>query len=347
MKVSIKHRLEYALVRTLMVGLGWLPDGLAYGGMGFVGQLIFLCSKRRQGYALKFLRQAYPQGKTDKELLALARRATGNCLKFSIDVVRLHQVLRKGNLDKYVEGLDRLRADLPDGPVLGITGHLGSWEVGATLVASVREAHVIVRSFANPLLHRLFQDSRRSVGLHLYSRRGGIRSLIRALQNGAVGLQVVDQNQRLRGVFVPFFGKLASTERAAATLAVRSGYPVAVCFCPRVGNGFRFRVYVAEVIWPEKRSEHESVADQAKRLVGRINARLEREILRYPEQYLWVHDRYRTQPLAEPVATAQATPQPAPQANSLVRPLPAAPPHPVEPLGNQQFDPLEAQSETA
>ena len=282
-----------------MVGLAWLPETLAYGGAAAVGQAIFLCSKRRRRYALKFLRQAYPEGKTDRELLALARRATGNCLKFSIDMVKMRSVLRKGTLDQYVDGLDRLREELPEGGLMLLTGHLGSWEVGATVIASLRqEAHVIVRGFENPMLRDLLENSRESAGLHLHPRRGGIRGLSRALKNGATALQVVDQNQRLRGVYVPFFGKMASTERAAATLAVRSGYPVGICFCPRVGKGFRFKFYVGKVIHP-KVATNGSVAYRAKELVREINAGLEEGILAYPDQYLWAHDRYRTQQIPD------------------------------------------------
>ena len=282
-----------------MVGLAWLPETLAYGGAAAVGQAIFLCSKRRQRYALKFLRQAYPEGKTDRELLALARRATGNCLKFSIDMVKIHSVLRKGTLDQYVEGLDHLQEQLPKGGLMVLTGHLGSWEVGATIIASLRkEAHVIVRDFENPMLRDFLESSRQSSGLHLHPRRGGIRGLARAMKNGATGLQVVDQNQRLRGVHVPFFGKMASTERGAATLAVRSGYPVAICFCPRVGSGFRFKAKVGKIIYP-KVARNGSVAYRAKELVREINAGLEEGILAYPEQYLWAHDRYRTQQIPE------------------------------------------------
>ena len=152
---------------------------------------------------------------------------------------------------------------------------------------------MVVQSFKNPLQQRYITESRAKVGLHLHPRRGGIRGLARALARGCVGLQAVDQNQRRRGVFVPFFGRLASTERSAATLAVRKGYPIMVGSCRRVGRGFRFKTHIDALIYGEATGDTEA---DVERLVRRINERLEQHILAAPEQYLWIHNRYRTRP---------------------------------------------------
>ncbi len=304
MKISVKHRLEYALFRTVLCGLNALPESLAYRSVAAIGRLYFTCSKRRQAYALRFLRQAFPEGKTDRELYDLGRQAFGNFMKVPIDLVVAQRRLREKPLEAYVDGIEAMQECLSNGPLLVVSGHLGSWEAGAMAVAhTVPETHVITRPLKNPLVRRFIESHRKSLGLHVHSRRGGIRAISRALDDGAIGIQAVDQNQRLRGVFAPFFGKLASTERAAATLAVRRGYPVAVCFCLRVGEGFRFRTEVCDVIQPETPMHGEDAAIAVTSLVRRINASLEQAILRYPEQYLWTHDRYRTQP-----ENAQPTP---------------------------------------
>lgn len=270
---------------------------MAYRGIAAVGRLYYSCNKRRQAYALQFLRQAFPDTKTDRELYDLGRQAFGNFMKVAIDLVVAPRRLRAKPLEAYVDGVDALQKCLSNGPVMVVSGHLGSWEAGAMVVAhSVPETHVITRPLKNPLIREFIEGQRKSLGLHVHSRRGGIRAISRALDAGAIGIQAVDQNQRLRGVFVPFFGKLASTERAAATLAVRKGFPVAVCFCLRVGQGFKFRMEVADVIQPETPMHGEDAAIAVTRLVRRINSSLEKAILRYPDQYLWTHDRYRTQP---------------------------------------------------
>ena len=297
LKASIKHRMEYALFRTLLAGLNALPEALAYGGVAAIGRLYYTCNKRRQKYARQFLRQAFPDSKTDRELYNLGRQAFGNFMKVAMDLVVAQHRLRHKPMEAYVDGIQEMRECLNNGPMMVVSGHLGSWEAGAMVVAhTVSEAHVITRPLKNPLVRKFIESHRESLGLHVHPRRGGIRAISRALDTGSVGLQAVDQNQRLRGVFAPFFGKLASTERAAATLAVRKGYPIAVCFCLRVGTGFKFRTEVCDVIQPEPTTDGEDSAIAVSRLVRRINTSLEKAILRYPEQYLWTHDRYRTQP---------------------------------------------------
>lgn len=291
MKVRFKHRIEYAALRTTIAIANLLPERLAYGMAGGLGRLFFRCSKRRQQIALRMLRNAYP-GRPDDELLAIGRRATGSIFMVGLDMMRLSGI----DLGGEHRGLDfrEFEEKLPEPPFLGVTLHLGSWEVAAVGIARVSGgADVVVQTFKNPLVQRFLERSRGQAGLRLHPRRGGIRGLARALANGGVGLQAVDQNQRLRGLFVPFFGELASSERAAATLAVRKGYPVAVGCAVRSGPGFRVRAVVADVIQPESTGDRERDVEN---LVRRINRVLEELVLEYPEQYLWIHDRYRTRP---------------------------------------------------
>ena len=297
MKVSIKHRLEYGCFRLLVFAQGLVPEVLAYGFVAVLGQIYFMCSRRRQRFALKFLRQAYPEGKTDRELLTLGRKSMGNIMKVVIDMIRVPGVLRRGTFFETLDGEDELVEALGDEPAILVSGHLGSWEIGAICAALVtEESHVIGRRFKNPLLQEHLEESRRFAGLHLHPRRGGIRGLARALKNGAFVIQAVDQNQRLRGLFVPFFGKVASTDRAAASLAVRERRPIIVCSCIRTGRGFRFRYRVHRILRPRSPVDRGDVARAVEELVEQTNRCLEDVILTYPDQYLWVHDRYRTQP---------------------------------------------------
>jgi KDO2-lipid IV(A) lauroyltransferase len=296
-RATLRDRLEYAAIRAAFWLVSVLPEALAYRIAGCLGAFYVRLSPRRQRTALRLLHNAYPRAADDAELLALARRGTGNLVKVALDMARVDRMLRSGRFQARIE-VDELLAAAPDGPWLGVTGHLGSWECGAIAVAQStgRKTHVTARLMKNPLADRWLRASRQRAGLVVHDRRGGIRPLARALESGSAALQVVDQNQRLRGVFAPFFGELASTERAAATLAVRKGYPVMVAAGVRTGIGFRFRFVVQEILWPERTGE---VPADVQRMVERINRSLEALILRFPEQYLWIHDRYRTRPGGE------------------------------------------------
>jgi len=97
-------------------------------------------------------------------------------------------------------------------------------------------------------------------------------------------------------VFAPVFGRLASCERSAATLAVRKGYPLVTAVAFRVGGRFRFRLVLLAPFVPERRGDPEEDVYAA---VVQINECAEQVVRMDPEQYLWIHDRYRTRPPGE------------------------------------------------
>jgi len=291
----VRNRCEYAVMRAAAWFMGVLPENLSYRTFEFLGEVFVRLSARRRRYAMRFLRNAFPDSTDPGQLDRLARKGCGNLCQVFLDLARVDRMLQSG---RFAERIDMSELDDLglDSRWIGVTGHLGSWECGAIGVAQRGvQTHVTARLMKNPLLQDWLLRSRKQAGLVIHNRRGGIRGIARALEDGNVALQVVDQNQRLRGVFVPFFGELASTERAAATLAIQRGYPVLVAANLRIGSGFRFRFVVQEVIHPEiKGDKHADV----RRLVLRINQALEALIRRFPDQYLWIHDRYRTRPPA-------------------------------------------------
>lgn len=289
--VRFRDRVVYVISRAVLAGVNMLPERPAYWLVGAVGRLFFRCSKKRQRYALRILRNAYPD-RPDGELLKLARVATGNVFKVSLDTVRVIPWLDSGKIEERLD-FDELHG-LPQPPFFGLTAHLGSWEMAAISGALLRgETHGIARPFGNPLLNAFICDNRRRAGFNTHPKRGGIRALIRALAQGHVGLQAVDQRQRLRGVRAPFFGEMASCDRSAVALALRKGYPLAVGGVVRVGPGFRFRGVLTEPFRPEPTGDPEA---DLLRVVTEVNQRLEQLILAHPEQYLWIHNRYRDKP---------------------------------------------------
>ncbi len=295
MKITFTDRLVYVLARVAIGTAAWVPQWLGYGAAAALGRWFFRYDKRRQGYALHMLKNAFPD-RPDAELLQLGAHATGNLFKVPLDMARLTRLLARGGdirtvLD-YGDTARKMASLTP--PYLGLTAHLGNWEVAAIGVAQfVGGADGIARIARNPLLETWILKNRRLGGMRILPRRGGIRDLAACLAAGHVGLMVVDQNQRLRGVFAPFFGQLASCERGAVSLALRHGYPILVGVALRRGSGFRFEL-VAEEPFVLERTGDKAADLQAG--VAKVNAAVERLIRRAPDQYLWIHDRYRTQP---------------------------------------------------
>ena len=301
MKVRIVDRVVYVLARAAIGAAARVPQWLGYGAAAALGRLFFLCDRRRRGYALRLLKNAFP-GRSDRELLRIGSVATGNLFKVPLDMARLSRLLARGGDIRDVLDYGKAPELLAmKRPFLGLTSHLGNWEVAAIGVAQCSGgAHAVARVSKNPLLEQWILSNRERGALHIHPRRGGIRPLAKALAEGGVGLQAVDQNQRLRGVFAPFFGEIASCERAAASIALRHGYPIIIGAALRVGSGFRFEFVAAESFVLQRVGNRE---DDLRAAVIRINGAVEKLVRLSPEQYLWIHDRYRTQP---PVGQAAA-----------------------------------------
>ena len=297
MKVRLRDRLVYWAARVAIGLAAVAPQWLGYGFAAWLGRMFFRCSRRRQQCALRFLRAAFPD-RSDAELLRIGRVSTGNFFKVPIDMARLTRCLERGRDIRSIIDVTSVEGAFPKAPFIAAAAHLGGWEVGAVAVAQIAgQAHVITRVSKNPLLQRWILNNRQRGGLYVHPRRGGIRPLARALQQGGIGLQAVDQHQRLRGVQAMFFGRLASCERAAASLALRRGYPMVVACAVRLGRGFRFRLVFEPAMNFEKTGDRDLDLRNA---VEAVNRRLERMLRQYPEQYLWIHDRYRDRLDASP-----------------------------------------------
>lgn len=297
-KVRFSDRIVYVVARCAIGTAAWVPQWLGYRLAAGLGRLWFRLDSRRRRFARKFLSQAYPE-LSEREHMRLGAGATANLFMVPLDMARITRMLAKGkSIDDVVDytSADPILAALKP-PFLGLTAHLGCWEMGAVAIAQrAGESHGIARITKNPLLNRWMLANRQNANLTIHPRRGGFRDMANAIKQGAVGLQVVDQNQRLRGVFAPYFGKRASCERGAASLALRNGYPILVGAAIRRGHGFRFELVLCEPFTPTSTGNKQQ---DLLNTVTEINQRLELLVRKAPEQYLWIHDRYRTQPTEE------------------------------------------------
>ncbi len=290
--------LDWTSARLLQGLLGCLaraPEGPAYFLASLAGKLFWRISPSRRERALENLFLALGE----KASPALAKESFSSLMKVALDFVRLPSMLRRGEFAGRVDfsGFTPLLEEAGEGGVIFVTGHLGSWEVGGVALARRRgELHVIARRVENPYLDRLVFRGRTEAGLVVHPRRGGMRPLARALKEGKDAGVLLDQNQRKRGIFVPVFGRLASTDRSAAALAFRLGRPVVVGFALREGKGFRFRMVPGGLLRP---TPGEKEGKDLEGFTRRIVEAMEKIILRFPGQYLWLHNRYRTRPPGE------------------------------------------------
>ncbi len=183
---------------------------------------------------------------------------------------------------------------LGGGPVILLSGHFGNWEMAGYLFGVFGfPPSSVARTLDNPHLDRFLRSFRERTGQKLIPKNGGYDRMLEVLRNGGVLSFLADQDAGQRGLFVDFFGRPASTHKAIALLALEHRAPVVVGYARRIGPGFRYEVGCADVILPD---EFEGHPDDIRLLTQRFTTALESVIRDAPEQYLWLHRRWKNQP---------------------------------------------------
>jgi KDO2-lipid IV(A) lauroyltransferase len=176
--------------------------------------------------------------------------------------------------------------------LVSASGHLGNWELLGAAVARAMESPFTVAAVqqSNPYIDQFITGRRNAMGMQVAGSKAAMKLLLRALRNRqAVGL-VADQNAGMDAVFVDFFGKIAATHPGPAQLALKFGAPLMVGAAIRTGPG-KFKVYLQQV---------EITADDTVASLTQKHVRvLEGFIRQHPEQYYWLHRRWKTRPPEE------------------------------------------------
>ncbi len=254
---------------------------------------------RRRRLALANLAQAFP------ELPLAARRRIARRsfqhlgMVFTEGCFVLRRPLATVTAQIAIDGIERVREVLEThGRALILTAHLGNWEL-LTLAPALTgyPLTVVARALDSSALDAWATRLRQTAGVEVIDKRAALRPVLEALRRGRLVGVLLDQNaSRREGVFVPFFGRLASTSRAMAVLALRTRTPVIPAFARRIAPG-RHRI----TIEPPLALPEGADADSIERMTADCTAAIEAAVRTTPEQWLWSHDRWRTRPPGERV----------------------------------------------
>lgn len=263
-----------------------------------LGDAAAVTLSRRRRLSLANLRVAFPR-LSPAEHRRLSRRSWQHLGMTYVELcralVRPSDVVRQ---DVTLDGLEHLEAVLKaHGRALVFSAHLGNWELlPFALRLTTHPLSVVQRPLDSACLNPLADAMRRKAGIEPIDKQGALRGMLRSLKAGGVIAILLDQNaSRHEGVFVPFFGRVASTSRSIAVLALRTGTPILPVFIRREGAG-RHRATLGEPLaWPAANDIDEAVVE----LTMACNAAIEAAIREAPAQWLWIHDRWRTRPPGE------------------------------------------------
>lgn len=290
---GLRNGVEAGIARFLIGTLEYAPWPLAVWLGRVYGRILDLAIPRLRRIAERNLRMAYPErgaawrGRTIDGVFESIGRLLAGFARFPR--------ITKANVGDWIgyEGLEHYQCAKARGKgILFATAHLGNWELSAYAHALLTEPmNVVVRPLDNPLIDEIVEKRRALSGNKLLSKRDFARSIFQALRaNEAVGV-LVDQNSSAEnGAFVPFFGIPACANLTFARLAARSGAAVIPGFA--VWNVAERR-YVLK-FYPEVVMTGDAVED-----TNRIQSSIETAIREAPDQWLWIHRRWKTRPGGE------------------------------------------------
>jgi KDO2-lipid IV(A) lauroyltransferase len=194
---------------------------------------------------------------------------------------------------------ETVKAVMKGRPVIFVGGHFGNWEASTTIFGQfLMPLGVVGRKLDNPYLDAWVKKTRESTGHQLLMKDGGWDGMVRILENKGTLALLGDQDAGKRGVFVDFFGRPASTYRSVALMAIEHQAIIVVGYGRRLPDDFdncrwtRFEIGCEEIIDVTEIEKGNEVFE----ISQRYSQALERIIRRDPDQYFWVHRRWKSQP---------------------------------------------------
>lgn len=295
----------YLAVRLAVTLVQAVPPDLGRSLARLLARVAYRLDRRHREVAFDNLRQAFPGRYTDRELAAIVLGVYRHFLTLVIEIAWLPRKLHVDNWCKYIELVQAdktLRALTSGRPALIVTGHFGNWEMaGFALGLLGFKTYAVARVLDNPHLEKFLKDFRQKTGQQILAKKGDFDQMQGLLAQGAIIATLADQDAGPRGQFVDYFGRPASTFKSIALLAIEYRVPIIVIGVPKVGEPMRYRIEAVDAIDPD---EYADRPDAIKAITQRYTSAIESIVRKYPDQYFWLHRRWKSQPPARKAKAA-------------------------------------------
>ena len=218
---------------------------------------------------------------------------------FAVEVICLPRLINAMTWSRFIELKnfnEALELTVSGRGAILVTGHYGSFEMTGHLLAALGfDLVAVMRPLDNVYLNRFVVRSRRTHGLTLIDKKGATAQAESMLREGRLLGFIGDQDAGRKGIFVNFFGRPASTYKSIGLLAMATRCPIIVGYARRQGDKARYTVGVQRVIHPH---EWEDRKDALRWITQTYTSALEDVVREDPEQYLWIHRRWKSTPRA-------------------------------------------------
>ncbi len=249
--------------------------------------------KIRRGVVDENLRHAFPEASAD-ERHALARGMWEHLFLLVLEVAYAPRWLHENNWRNHVQldGVGPLMdVMLSDRPALIVTAHFGNFEIGGFMLGLLGfPTFTVARTIDNPMLARFVNRFRAATGQTIIAKNGEFEKIVEALERGGTMTLLADQYAGAKGCWVQFFGRPASAHKAIALFSLDYDAPIAVCSVRRLGRPLEFEMKVTAMLDPR---EVPQSPDSLRDVTQWYTNRLEEMIRVAPEQYWWLHRRWK------------------------------------------------------
>lgn len=291
------HWSQYLALRALSATMQCFNVEENLRTVGAFGSLYARLSAKRRGRARMNILRSFP-GLGVEEADALAEASIRNMFQiFAVDSLAMPELLTRstwpdrvlvGEMDEVLPMLVR------EEPALFLTAHAGNWEVLGYYVSLLGfRMTALARPIDNPLINKWLLDLREQHGLRILTKFGATPEVEQLIQRGGRIGFIADQNAGDKGLFIPFLGRMASSYKSIGLLAMRHEVPVVAGFARRTPDQFRYEIMITDVIRPEHWVDQ---PDPLFYITARFNRAVEQFVRLVPDQYLWVHRRWKSRP---------------------------------------------------
>jgi len=295
----VTKNLQYLIARLLLGAFAVLPVWVGFAVSAAMARVFFLFSGKLRRVGERNVEIAFPD-LSPKERQRLLRGCFANLgrLLAVFAYVTNHPEELKQLID--CEGIENLEAAERSGRgAILFTGHIGAWELSSFgLSLFGHPLSFLVRRIDNPKIEGLIDRARTRLGNRTIDKRSAAREMLQIMQSGGTLGILVDLNTLDReGIFVDFFGVPASTTFMLAKLALRTNAQVLPVFAPWDERRKRFILKIDEPLQFESAGDE---TEDVRRLTQLFTSVVEKYVRQYPDQWLWIHRRWKTRPPGEP-----------------------------------------------
>jgi len=299
-KSPLAKLLEYCAVYIIILSARAVPLRVVKGISAILGDLLYFLVPKRRNIATENITHAFPE-KSTHEIKEIARESCRSFFLTFLEIIKLrylfngpdaiHRIREKA---KGIDGLFRKAKAIHDqsGGCIFVTPHIGNWEVLPHVSASVGiPLAVVARPLDNERLEKLIFENRVAEGQVLIPKKNALFALQKTLRKGTSIGMLPDQST-MKGILIDFFNRPATTTPVPAILAITYNRPIVVVACCRKKEGDHYEGFVSDPIRP--REHYESEKAEIYRITKEITGQMEIIIRKYPGQYLWMHNRWKT-----------------------------------------------------